>query len=163
MKCFEHNTFKSLILNTCLIFDHLFPLICNYHPCKKISIIDWWRNSKVLGITIEMIFVVLHQEPCTIEIYDIFDLWYICNFVLYLMQLATEMLRLFDPTLDQQTAPPEESLNLIPIYRNPKIQGGILPGTSVLSVVLLFGEDAGNRNSIRFNCSLALRSLQEAH
>lgn len=38
------------------------------------------------------------------------------------------MLRLFDPTLDQQTAPPEESLNLIPIYRNPKIQGGILPG-----------------------------------
>lgn len=62
------------------------------------------------------------------------------------MQLATEMLRLFDPTLDQQTAPPEESLNLIPIYRNPKIQGGILPGTSVLSV--LFGEDALNRNSI---------------
>ncbi|KAK3094136.1 hypothetical protein FSP39_024579 [Pinctada imbricata] len=38
------------------------------------------------------------------------------------------MLRLFDPTLDQQSAPPEESLNLIPIYRNPKIQGGILPG-----------------------------------
>lgn len=135
MKCFEHDTFKSLILNTCLIFDHLFPLICNYHPCKKISIVDWWLNSKVLGITIEMTFVVLHQEPCTIEIYDIFDLWYICNFVLYLMQLATEMLRLFDPTLDQQTAPPEESLNLIPIYRNPKIQGGILPGTSLLSVV----------------------------
>lgn len=76
------------------------------------------------------------------------------------MQLATEMLRLFDPTLDQQTAPPEESLNLIPIYRNPKIQGGILPGTSVLSVVLLFGEDAGNRNSIRFNnCSLALNYI----
>lgn len=44
------------------------------------------------------------------------------------VHLATEMLRLFDPTLDQQTAPPEESLNLIPIYRNPKIQGGILPG-----------------------------------
>lgn len=58
------------------------------------------------------------------------------------MQLATEMLRLFDPTLDQQTAPPEESLNLIPIYRNPKIQGGILPGTSVLF------EFALNRNSI---------------
>lgn len=135
MKCFEHNTFKSLILNTCLIFEYLFALICNYHPCKKISIIDWWRNSKFLGITIEMTFVVLHQEPCTIEIYDIFDLWYICNFVLCLMQLATEMLRLFDPTLDQQTAPPEESLNLIPIYRNPKIQGGILPGTSLLSVV----------------------------
>lgn len=107
-----------------------------------------------------MTFVVLHQEPCTIEIYDIFDLWYICNLILYLMQLATEMLRLFDPTLDQQTAPPEESLNLIPIYRNPKIQGGILPGTSVLSVVLLFGEDAGNRNSIRFNnCSLALNYI----
>lgn len=75
------------------------------------------------------------------NIYDIF-----VNFFHYLMQLATEMLRLFDPTLDQQTAPPEESLNLIPIYRNPKIQGGILPGTSVLSV--LFGEDALNRNSI---------------
>lgn len=137
MKCFEQDTFKSLILNTCLIFDHLFPLICNYHPCKKIfnSWLMTKNNSKFLGITIQMTFVVLHQEPCTIEIYDIFDLWYICNFVLYLMQLATEMLRLFDPTLDQQTAPPEESLNLIPIYRNPKIQGGILPGTSLLSVV----------------------------
>lgn len=71
------------------------------------------------------------------NIYDIF-----VNFFHYLMQLATEMLRLFDPTLDQQTAPPEESLNLIPIYRNPKIQGGILPGTSVLF------EFALNRNSI---------------
>ena len=38
------------------------------------------------------------------------------------------MLRLFDPTLDQQSGPPEETLNLIPIYRNPKIQGGVLPG-----------------------------------
>ncbi|KAH3859190.1 hypothetical protein DPMN_101906 [Dreissena polymorpha] len=42
--------------------------------------------------------------------------------------LATEMLRLFDPTLDQQSGPQEEQLNLIPIYRNPKIQGALLPG-----------------------------------
>ena len=38
------------------------------------------------------------------------------------------MLRLFDPTLDQQGTPQEEQLNLIPIYRNPKIQGAFLPG-----------------------------------
>ncbi|XP_076099520.1 cilia- and flagella-associated protein 61-like isoform X2 [Mytilus galloprovincialis] len=44
------------------------------------------------------------------------------------VHLATEMLRLFDPTMEPQTAPPEETLNLIPIYRNPKIQGGVLPG-----------------------------------
>ncbi|OWF50418.1 cilia- and flagella-associated protein 61-like isoform X2 [Mizuhopecten yessoensis] len=44
------------------------------------------------------------------------------------IHLATEMLRLFDPTMEPQSAPPEEALNLIPIYRNPKIQGGILPG-----------------------------------
>ncbi|XP_052270971.1 cilia- and flagella-associated protein 61-like [Dreissena polymorpha] len=44
------------------------------------------------------------------------------------IHLATEMLRLFDPTLDQQSGPQEEQLNLIPIYRNPKIQGALLPG-----------------------------------
>ena len=30
--------------------------------------------------------------------------------------------------MEPQTAPPEETLNLIPIYRNPKIQGGVLAG-----------------------------------
>lgn len=49
-------------------------------------------------------------------------------FLVFFLQLATEMLRLFDPTMEPQTAPPEETLNLIPIYRNPKIQGGVLPG-----------------------------------
>ncbi|XP_052767765.1 cilia- and flagella-associated protein 61-like [Mya arenaria] len=44
------------------------------------------------------------------------------------IHLATEMLRLFDPTLEQQATPPEEQLNLIPIYRNPKIHGALLPG-----------------------------------
>lgn len=44
------------------------------------------------------------------------------------MALATEMLRLFDPTLEQQAAPQEEQMNLIPIYRSPKIQGALLPG-----------------------------------
>lgn len=44
------------------------------------------------------------------------------------VHLASEMLRLFDPTMDPQTTPAEETLNLIPIYRNPKIQGGTLPG-----------------------------------
>lgn len=44
------------------------------------------------------------------------------------IHLATEMLRLFDPTLEQQGTPAEEQLNLIPIYRNPKIQGAFLPG-----------------------------------
>lgn len=57
---------------------------------------------------------------------------YVCKYVLHVfvffLQLATEMLRLFDPTMEPQTAPPEETLNLIPIYRNPKIQGGVLPG-----------------------------------
>ncbi|KAL4238233.1 Cilia and flagella associated protein 61 [Mactra antiquata] len=44
------------------------------------------------------------------------------------IHLATEMLRLFDPTLEQTSTPAEEQLNLIPIYRNPKIQGACLPG-----------------------------------
>ena len=38
------------------------------------------------------------------------------------------MLRLFDPTLENQPSPNEEELNLIPIYRNPKIQAASLPG-----------------------------------
>ncbi|KAK7103337.1 cilia- and flagella-associated protein 61-like [Littorina saxatilis] len=42
--------------------------------------------------------------------------------------LAAEMLRLFDPTLEAQPAPPEETLNLIPIYRSPRILGALLPG-----------------------------------
>lgn len=42
--------------------------------------------------------------------------------------LASEMLRLFDPTLDPQTEPPEEPLNLIPIYRSPKVVCAFLPG-----------------------------------
>ncbi|XP_048259860.1 cilia- and flagella-associated protein 61-like isoform X2 [Haliotis rufescens] len=42
--------------------------------------------------------------------------------------LAVEMLRLFDPTVEPQSTPGEEPLNLIPIYRNPKVHGGILPG-----------------------------------
>ncbi|KAH9523063.1 hypothetical protein Btru_065650 [Bulinus truncatus] len=41
--------------------------------------------------------------------------------------LASEMLRLFDPTLDTPTEPPEEALNLIPIYRSPKIVSAYLP------------------------------------
>ena len=48
--------------------------------------------------------------------------------LLFYFQLATEMLRLFDPTLENQPSPNEEELNLIPIYRNPKIQAASLPG-----------------------------------
>ncbi|KAK3738961.1 hypothetical protein RRG08_006528 [Elysia crispata] len=42
--------------------------------------------------------------------------------------LASEMLRLFDPTLDPQIEPAEEPLNLIPIYRSPKVVSAFLPG-----------------------------------
>ena len=50
------------------------------------------------------------------------------------------MLRLFDPTLEQQGSPQEEQLNLIPIYRNPKIQGAHLPGKidQSLELILIF-------------------------
>ena len=48
-----------------------------------------------------------------------------------LFQLASEMLRLFDPTLEPQPAPPSEPLNLIPIYRSPRIVGALLPGKSL--------------------------------
>ncbi|XP_025103771.1 cilia- and flagella-associated protein 61-like isoform X2 [Pomacea canaliculata] len=44
------------------------------------------------------------------------------------MALANEMLRLFDPTLDSMSSPPEEPLNLIPMYRSPRLLGGYLPG-----------------------------------
>ena len=43
-------------------------------------------------------------------------------------QLASEMLRLFDPTLEPQLEPPEEPLNLIPIYRCPNVTVASLPG-----------------------------------
>ncbi|XP_012942608.1 cilia- and flagella-associated protein 61 [Aplysia californica] len=42
--------------------------------------------------------------------------------------LASEMLRLFDPTLEPQLEPPEEPLNLIPIYRSPNVRTAVLPG-----------------------------------
>ncbi|KAL5009389.1 hypothetical protein ScPMuIL_014970, partial [Solemya velum] len=42
--------------------------------------------------------------------------------------LASEMLQLFDPTLEPHSSPPQEVLNLIPMYRSPKIQGALLPG-----------------------------------
>ena len=37
--------------------------------------------------------------------------------------------------MDPQTTPAEETLNLIPIYRNPKIQGGVLPGKWLFSMI----------------------------
>ncbi|KAK6176372.1 hypothetical protein SNE40_014672 [Patella caerulea] len=42
--------------------------------------------------------------------------------------LASEILKLFDPTLEQQSNPMEEQLNLIPVYGAPKVQTAILPG-----------------------------------
>lgn len=42
--------------------------------------------------------------------------------------LASTMLRLFDPTIEYDVAPPEEAYNLIPMYRSAKAQGGFIPG-----------------------------------
>ncbi|XP_007946388.1 cilia- and flagella-associated protein 61 [Orycteropus afer afer] len=44
-------------------------------------------------------------------------------------QLAAAMLSLFDPTLEPMTEPPADLDRLIPMYKGPKIQGGILPGS----------------------------------
>ncbi|XP_074649430.1 cilia- and flagella-associated protein 61-like [Tubulanus polymorphus] len=44
------------------------------------------------------------------------------------LQLANTMLSLFDPTLEPEKEPPVEILKLIPMYRTPKIQAGVLPG-----------------------------------
>lgn len=41
------------------------------------------------------------------------------------------MLTLFDPTLEPEPEPPQDLLKLIPMYRSPKVQGGILPGKFV--------------------------------
>ncbi|XP_075384094.1 cilia- and flagella-associated protein 61 [Tenrec ecaudatus] len=43
--------------------------------------------------------------------------------------LAAAMLNLFDPTLETATEPPADLDRLIPMYKGPKIQGGILPGS----------------------------------
>ncbi|KAM8945471.1 cilia- and flagella-associated protein 61 [Pelodytes ibericus] len=43
-------------------------------------------------------------------------------------QLAANMLHLFDPTLEQVMEPPDALDKLIPVYRGPVIQGGIVPG-----------------------------------
>ncbi|ESO85404.1 hypothetical protein LOTGIDRAFT_107567 [Lottia gigantea] len=42
--------------------------------------------------------------------------------------LATEILKLFDPTVEPEAYPREEQFNLIPLYRAPKIQVTMLPG-----------------------------------
>ncbi|XP_064599733.1 cilia- and flagella-associated protein 61-like [Liolophura sinensis] len=42
--------------------------------------------------------------------------------------LASALLRMFDPTVEPEPEPPQQLLNLIPIYRSPKIEGGLLPG-----------------------------------
>ena len=38
------------------------------------------------------------------------------------------MLRLFDPTVENDTEPPEEPHNLIPTYYDAKVIGGLVPG-----------------------------------
>ncbi|KAG8583780.1 hypothetical protein GDO81_008542 [Engystomops pustulosus] len=43
-------------------------------------------------------------------------------------QLAATMLHLFDPTLEPVSEPSEECDRLIPIYKGPSIQGGLVPG-----------------------------------
>ncbi|XP_030854264.1 cilia- and flagella-associated protein 61 [Strongylocentrotus purpuratus] len=42
--------------------------------------------------------------------------------------LASTMLRLFDPTIENDVAPPPEPHCLIPLYQGAKVQGGVLPG-----------------------------------
>ncbi|KAM4041905.1 cilia- and flagella-associated protein 61 isoform 2-T2 [Anomaloglossus baeobatrachus] len=44
------------------------------------------------------------------------------------VQLAATMLPLFDPTLEPIREPSPECDKLIPIYKGPKIQGGLVPG-----------------------------------
>ncbi|XP_075059935.1 cilia- and flagella-associated protein 61 [Mixophyes fleayi] len=43
-------------------------------------------------------------------------------------QLAASMLPLFDPTLEPVSVAPQELDRLIPIYKGPLIQGGVVPG-----------------------------------
>ena len=42
------------------------------------------------------------------------------------------MLSLFDPTLEPDREPPKDLLKLIPMYRSPKVQHGVLPGINYL-------------------------------
>ncbi|XP_072167121.1 cilia- and flagella-associated protein 61-like [Diadema setosum] len=42
--------------------------------------------------------------------------------------VAATMLRLFDPTVENDLAPPPEPHSLIPLYTGAKVQGGVLPG-----------------------------------
>lgn len=44
------------------------------------------------------------------------------------ISLASTMLRLFDPTIENDVDPPDEPLNLIPLYGQSKAQSGVLPG-----------------------------------
>ncbi|KAG9484247.1 hypothetical protein GDO78_009909 [Eleutherodactylus coqui] len=44
------------------------------------------------------------------------------------IQLAAAMLPLFDPTLEPLSEPSQDCDRLIPIYKGPTIQGGLLPG-----------------------------------
>ena len=48
------------------------------------------------------------------------------------------MLGLFDPTMEPDVEPPSDLLKLIPMYRSPKVQAGILPGKNRHVYVGLF-------------------------
>ena len=93
--------------------------------------------------------IVHHAWPCCTILYTMLDhaALYIIPYptILYnlchvwptgppclCVQLASAMLCLFDPTLEPEPEPPQDLLKLIPMYRSPKIQGGVLPGQAGL-------------------------------
>ncbi|XP_064621787.1 cilia- and flagella-associated protein 61-like isoform X2 [Lineus longissimus] len=108
-KAVDVQAFKS-INNACLVYDGKLVIDANFHT-NDVSI----RGAG----TLTKFQRKYHADQWTHANFNSKEVG---------MQLANTMLTLFDPTLEPEPEPPAELMKLIPMYRAPKMQAGILPG-----------------------------------
>ncbi|XP_041351130.1 cilia- and flagella-associated protein 61-like isoform X2 [Gigantopelta aegis] len=105
----DHEAFKA-INDACLVYDGKLVIDSSFHT-NDVAI-------RAAG-TLTKFKRKYHAEPWTHANFNSKEVG---------IALASEMLRLFDPTVEGRQTPGEETLNLVPLYRNPKIQAAYLPG-----------------------------------
>ncbi|XP_033104010.1 cilia- and flagella-associated protein 61-like [Anneissia japonica] len=108
-KAVDYEAFKA-INDSCLVFDGRLVIDANFHT-NDLSIRAAGPVTKFQR--------KYHADQWTHSNFNSREVG---------QMLASTMLRLFDPTIENDPAPPEETMNLIPMYHNSKVQAGILPG-----------------------------------
>ena len=98
----------------------LFTLPCNLHP-------NFFKSKNKGNKNQQKMQDFLTKRHLRNEWVSLLFKFHFC------LQLANSMLTLFDPTLEPELEPPQDLLKLIPMYRSPKIQGGILPGRYLIT------------------------------